>query len=142
MGRWIVVIVVVVSLLLAACGGDDADHAHATAPRRSVPPASGAQRVVPTRDAVDVHPVNFNPRDVRAIENGVAVRFWGGIAPCFVLDRSTVDEKPSLVRIGLFAGRARRNEKIACAEIALRYEVIVPLDAPLGTRTVIDANAR
>src|SRR3954467_12485769 len=52
MGRWIVGIVVAVALLFAACGGDDADHAQAKAPRPSVPPPSGAQRVVPTRDAV------------------------------------------------------------------------------------------
>jgi hypothetical protein len=109
-------------------------------PGGKVPP-SHPQRVVPTNNAADVRPLSFEAAGVTAVTGGVLVRFWGGIAPCFVLDHYTVHETAQAVTIGLFAGRAPRNDNVACIEIALRYEVKVPLDAPLGTRKVINANA-
>ena len=161
MRRRLVPILVVPALLLAACGGSDHDvRAGAPSPptttattspvvssppltrRQPGTPGDRAQRVVPTNDAVDVHPLTFDVRDVRATTGGALVRFWGGVAPCFVLDHYTVGETPARVTIGLFAGRARRNEQVACIELALRYEVKVPLAAPLGARDVVDANAR
>jgi hypothetical protein len=151
------------SLLLAACGGDDNVQLGAPSsvastttttlppdasvssppldPGASVPP-SHPQLVVPTNDAVDVQPLSFDTKAVKAVTGGVLVRFWGGVAPCFVLDRFTVSETPETVTIGLFAGHAQRNDNVACIELALRYEVKVPLDAPLGNRRVTDANGR
>jgi hypothetical protein len=102
-------------------------------------PSGRAQRVEPTGNAVDVHPLSFDPREAKAVAGGVLVRFWGGVAPCFVLDRYTVEEQTDTVTVGLFAGRARANEKIACIELALRYEVLVPLDAPLDARRLVSA---
>jgi hypothetical protein len=148
---------------VAACGGDDdvdlspgVDPASSTttttlapdsavsSPAQTLPADKSrgvALLVKPTRDAADVRPMTFDVSDVEAVDGGVLVRFWGGIAPCFVLDHYTVDETPQQVTVALFAGHERGSEDVACAEIARRYEVKVPLDAPLGTRTVVDANA-
>jgi hypothetical protein len=145
---------VVPAVLLAACGGSDekmraVPPPSTTSPVVSSPVQSGPpsdtgrpQLIVPSNDAVDVHPMRFDVHEVRAVAGGVLVRFWAGIAPCFALDHYAVTETPERVTIGLFAGRARGNQKTACAAIALRYEVKVPLHAPLGAREVVDANAR
>jgi hypothetical protein len=155
------------ALVLAACGGDDADVRAAapsappsttttTAPPgssvsspSSPPPDAGSsvpsfrrgERIAPDRDATDVHPLSFDPAEVHAVDGGVVVPFWGGVAPCFVLARAEVHETAQQVDIALFAGQDPRAEGVACIELAKRYEVKVPLDAPLGNRKVVDANA-
>jgi hypothetical protein len=153
------------ALVLAACGGDDADvraAAPSTAPASSTtttaPPGSpvssppqdpGAsvpsfrrgERIAPRRDATDVHPLSFDPTEVHAVDGGVVVPFWGGVAPCFVLARSDVHETAQQVDIALFAGHDPRAAGVACIELAKRYEVKIPLEAPLGNRTVVNANA-
>jgi hypothetical protein len=152
--------------VLAACGGDDdvalgADEpaastttvapdatddpdapvsAPANDPGSTTPPAAPT-RVTPTGDAVDVVPVSFDVNAVKAVDDGVLVRFWGGVEPCFALDRYTVNETDTTVTIGLFAGRPPGSGDVACIELAMEYEVQVPLSAPLGTRTVVDASA-
>jgi hypothetical protein len=153
----ILVFAVAFALFVAGCGGSSDDVkagaplTTTTSPVVSSPPlppgpqpsapGRGVQRVEPTNDAVDVQPLTFDVHDVDATSGGVLVRFWGGVAPCFVLDHYAVTQTGLRVTIGLFAGHAPRNDKVACIELALRYEVKVPLDAPLGTRTVVDANA-
>ncbi len=102
---------------------------------------SRGERVVPDRRAVDVHPLSFDPSEVHAVDGGVIVPFWGGVAPCFVLARTQVEETAQSVTIALYAGRAPTEVDVACIELAKRYEVKVPLDAPLGNRKVVDANA-
>jgi hypothetical protein len=166
MARRLVPLLAVLALfvvLVAACGGDDdvdlspgVDPASSTttttagpdsavsSPAQTLPAdktGGGALLVKPSRDAADVRPMTFDVGAVKPVAGGVLVPFWGGIAPCFVLDHYTVHETPQQVEIGLFAGRERGSEDVACAELARRYEVEVPLDAPLGTRTVVDANA-
>jgi hypothetical protein len=69
---------------------------------------------------------------------GVLVRFSGGIAPCFVLDRYTVAETASTVTVTLYAGSDKTKPGTVCAAIAVEYEVDVPLGAPLGGRNLID----
>jgi hypothetical protein len=157
------VLLVVTAGFLGACGDDDPDVS-AGSPGDSpasttttldpddavtsppidpgvTSPPGRPQRVEPTNDAENVRPMNFEVGEVKAAPGGVLVRFWGGIAPCFVLDHYTVTETAETVTIGLFAGNEPTDEDVACIEIALRYEVKVPLDAPLGARTVVDANA-
>jgi hypothetical protein len=153
------------ALVLAACGGDDADvraAAPSTAPTSSTtttaPPGSSVssrpqdpgasvpsfrrgERIAPHGDATDVHALSFDPAEVHAVDGGVVVPFWGGVAPCFVLVRFEVHETAQQVDIALFAGHDRSAEGRACIELAKRYEVKVPLDAPLGNRKVVDANA-
>ena len=157
------------ALVLAACGGDDADVRAAAPTTRptsstttttappdasvsspssppsgagsSVPSFRSGERIAPNRDATDVHPLSFDPAEVHAVDGGVVVPFWGGVAPCFVLARAEVHETAQQVDIALFAGQDPRAEGVACIEIAKRYEVKVPLDARLGNRKVVNANA-
>jgi hypothetical protein len=148
------------ALALVGCGSDGHVDARAGAPRPSSttappdasvssPPLSpgssvpspGGERVTPMRGALDVHSLSFAVDEVHAVDGGVVVPFWGGVAPCFVLARYQVDETAQSVTIALYAGRAPTKVDVACIELAKRYEVKVPLAAPLGTRTVVDANA-
>lgn len=143
-------------LLLAACGDDDTEVGAPSGPdgrATTVPgdapvtgppldgPGSGATRVEPDPSAVDARPVPFDPATAVASDVGVVVQFESGVAPCYVLQRVEVTETPDTVEIGLFVGTQAGAEDAVCIEIAQLYEVEVPLDAPLGDRTVVDANA-
>jgi hypothetical protein len=154
-------LVLSLALLLAACGSDDPDvQAGAPGPDATTTavdpddavssppidpgvtsPPGRPQRVEPTGDAENVRPMSFDVGDVKPDGNSLLVRFWGGVAPCFVLDRVSVAETANAVTVGLFAGNEPTDEDVACIELALHYEVRVPLDAPLGSRAVVDANA-
>jgi hypothetical protein len=102
---------------------------------------SGAQRIEPTHNGADVHPLHFDPTKATASGNGVLIRFAAGIAPCFVLDHYTVAETATTVTVTLYAGSDKANPQTVCAAIAVQYEVDVPLQAPLGTRKLIDGAA-
>jgi hypothetical protein len=160
MSGQLLIVVFVGALALTACGGDDvkagapgssSTTSTTVAPGGTVssPPIGrnpiasngGPQRIVPTKDAAGVRPMTFDVAQVKAVAGGVLVRFWNGIAPCFVIDHYTVDETAQTVTVGLFAGHAKGSDNVACAELALRYELKVPLDAPLGNRKIVDANA-
>jgi hypothetical protein len=161
-----VAVLLAFAFVLAACGGDDAgvraagpsttSSASPTSttappgssvsspvydPASSVPSYSRGERVTPDRNATEVHPLSFVPGEVGPADGGVVVPFWGGVPPCFVLARYEVHETAQQVTIALFAGHDASAEGVACIEIAKRYEVKVPLDAPLGNRAVVDANA-
>lgn len=168
--RRLVVLCALVALVLVACGGDDdevittpsTNDASGTggadggggglspdAPVSSPPMSdggqlqpSGAQRVEPQPGMADVRPQVFDTEHPpEAVDGGVLVRFYGGVAPCFVLDHYDVAETRRDVTITLFAGSDPSSPDVACIEIAALYEVMVPLDAPLGDRTVIDGAA-
>jgi len=53
--------------------------------------------------------MTFDVAQVKAVAGGVLVRFWNGIAPCFVIDHYTVDETAATVTVGLFAGPRQRQ---------------------------------
>jgi hypothetical protein len=152
------------ALVLAACGGDDADVRAAApstptstttttappgssvssppqGPGESAPSFRRGERIAPHHDATDVHPLSFDPAEVHAVAGGAVVPFWGGVAPCFVLARFEVHETAQQVDIALYAGHDPSAAGRACIELAKRYEVKIPLDAPLGNRKVVDANA-
>lgn len=103
----------------------------------------GAERVEPDPGAVNVHPVSFDPAEAQPVDEngpGVLVRFWGGIAPCFVLQRYDVEESAEEVVVTLYAGSDPAQPDAVCIEIALQYEVLVPLAAPLGDRVLVDGS--
>lgn len=156
----------VAALALAACGDGDDDSGGAASPPMpgdattdpTAPPAPDdpivappgvsepgdpgeIERVTPTGDAVMVRTLQFDPSEAEATDSAVLVRFWGGIAPCFVLDRYEVEETDDAVTVGLYAGTEPGAEDVACIEIAVRYEVEVPLAAPLGDRALVDGSA-
>ena len=104
-----------------------------------MPPSSVAPKPIePTHNGADVHPLRFDPAQAVASENGVLVSFYGGIAPCFVLDHYTVAETASTVTITLYAGSDKTKPGVVCAAIAVEYHLDIPLQSPLGTRKVID----
>src|SRR5262249_13606095 len=106
-------------------------------PATTVPPGPTAVRVVPQTDAISDGPIQFDASTATAEGNGVVVRWWAGPAPCFVLVDATVDETPTTVTVHLLGGHTAGSEGKVCTEQAVYYEVLVPLAAPLGSRTVI-----
>jgi hypothetical protein len=98
----------------------------------------GPQRIEPTHNGADVHLLHFDPTKAAASNNGVLIRFDAGIAPCFVLDHYTVAETATTVTVTLYAGSDKAKPQTVCAAIAVQYELEVPLQAPLGTRKLID----
>ena len=69
------------------------------------------------------------------------MRFWGGVEPCFVLDRVEVEETADTVTVTLRAGSDPARPGVACIEIALWMSVEVRLAAPLGGRVIRDGAA-
>ncbi|MGQ0826498.1 MAG: hypothetical protein ACT4OX_15955 [Actinomycetota bacterium] len=163
MNRIFVVFGVLVAL--GACGGDDDDvaaDADADAPAPAVttttldpdaavssppldpgatvdPGTGGATRVEPRPGMANLHPVSFDPAAAEARDGSVVVRFYGGVDPCFVLDRYEVTETDESVTIALHAGSDPAQPDSVCIELAQLYEVEVPLAAPLGTRELRSA---
>jgi hypothetical protein len=102
---------------------------------------SGPKQIEPTHNGADVHPVRFDPTMAVPSAKGVLVRFYGGIAPCFVLDHYTVAETASTVTVTLYAGSDKTKPGTVCSALALEYEVDVSLQAPLGGRKLADGAA-
>jgi hypothetical protein len=103
---------------------------------------SGAQRVEPQPGMDNVRSQVFDTMNPpTAVDGGVLVRFYGGVAPCFVLDHYDVEETATDVTITLYGGSDPSSPDVACDEIAVLYEVMVPLAAPLGDRAVVEGAA-
>jgi hypothetical protein len=150
-------------LALAACGNDPREIDAAgpgggttvsTAPDTPVSSPSGDQSdpgdgdgtiqyepVEPQPGATGLRPSAFDPDASVAAGDGVLVRFTSGVAPCYVLGKVDVAETATSVTITLFIGHEADAGDVACIEIAKFYEVLVPLEVPLGERTLIDGSA-
>jgi hypothetical protein len=97
-------------------------------------PGDSPTLVTPRPGMANVRPHAF--AGVTAGSRGVRVLFWGGLAPCFVLDR--VEVTPDAVTITLWAGSDPAFPDAACIEIALRLAVDVDLRAPFRGRPILD----
>jgi hypothetical protein len=97
--------------------------------------------VVPHAGMADTRPQPFESATPIGDERRLEVRFWGGVAPCFALDRVEVRETAEAVTVTLFAGSDPAHPDVACIEIAVLMAVEVHLDAPLGTRAIRDGAA-
>lgn len=98
-------------------------------------PQAGRVTVVP--GAVDLRPRRFD--SARPVgDRQLAVRFWGGVAPCSVIGRVDVAETPERVTVTLFGGRDPAPGRVACIELAVYQEVVVDLAAPVGARAIAD----
>lgn len=150
-------VLVSATLVLAACGDDDgdvtaggpggADEPVSTTvdPADPTGPTDPEPEVVePTGNANDVHRIDW--QELRDVDDGDdrthLVTFWGGVAPCFVVDHVDVEEAPEQVTITVFAGSAPEAEGQACIELAKHMAVEVTLDEPLGDREVVDGGER
>ena len=152
--RRAVTLLLVAATIAVGCGGDDdavevGSSVTVTGPDTPVSSSAGsgtATTVLPTRQRVEPRagmenerPVAFDPSTATEVEGGVLVPFLGGVEPCSVLGRAEAVETADTVTIALFAGADPDAGDTACIEIAVEYEVVVPLAQPLGNRTVVDA---
>ena len=94
-------------------------------------------RVTVVAGAVDLRPRPFESAEPVG-ERQLAVRFWGGVAPCSVVGRVDVVETPDRVTVTVFSGRDPRPGRVACIELAVYQEVVVDLAAPVGGRAIVD----
>lgn len=108
------------------------------APSTTLAPGGGQpKRVQPVAGATDLRKQQFESA-VPAGAQALAVRYWSGVEPCYVLGRVDVAEAAGKVTITLWTGSAPGTAGMACIQMAGYYEVIVQLQAPLGGRTVVD----
>ncbi|MCD6021624.1 MAG: hypothetical protein K0R20_1334 [Actinomycetia bacterium] len=125
--------------------GPDAAVSYAPCPSDEPPgvtdPDQDAKLVEPTPGMADVRPHIFDHVVVNDDGSSVTVYFWSGVEPCYVLDHMDVDEGPGAVTITLFEGHDTSAGDVACIDIALLKKVVVPLDAPVGDRRIVDGAA-
>jgi hypothetical protein len=101
----------------------------------------GAQVVEPTPGMAGVRSRPFDHAVAADDGRSVTVSFWSGVEPCYVLDHVDVVDGADRVTITLFEGHDPSAGDVACIEIALLKEVVVPLDEPLGGREIVDGAA-
>jgi len=140
---------------LAGCGAGDGTGApsgsagSAVAPvapdapvGTEVPPGDSMVEPRATRVPVVAGAVELRPRPFESAqpvgERQLAVRFWGGVAPCSVIARVDVTETPERVTVTLFGGRDPAPGRVACIDLAAFQEVVVDLAAPVGDRAIAD----
>ena len=113
-----------------------------TAPSTTIPAPGGGQpkRVEPVAGATDLRRQPFQSATPAGAQS-LAVRFWKGVEPCYVLGRVDVSESAEKVTITLWTGTGPGAAGMACIQMAGYYEVVVQLQAPLGDRTVVDGAA-
>jgi hypothetical protein len=109
-------------------------------PTTVVPGGGQPRRVEPVAGATNLRKHVFQSAAAAGAQS-VAVRFWNGVEPCYVLGRVDVAETAGTVTITLWTGSGPGAAGAACIQIAAHYEVLVQLQAPLGTRTVVDGAA-
>jgi hypothetical protein len=112
-----------------------------TAPSTTVVPGGGQpKRVQPVAGATDLRKQPFQSA-APAGAQALAVRFWSGVEPCYVLGRVDVTETADKVTVTLWTGSGPGTAGMACIQMAGYFEVIVQLQAPLGGRPVVDGAA-
>ena len=104
-------------------------------------PYQGAQRVEPTPGMSDLYPHAFDKLVVGDDGKTLAIFFWSGVEPCYVLDHVDVDYGPGAITVTLFEGHDASAGDVACIDIALLKKVVVQLDELVGDRRVVDGAA-
>ena len=97
-----------------------------------------AQTVVPTPGMDNVNPTSWIKAEPSADGTSVTVRFWSGVEPCYVLDHVDVAYGNDAVTITLYQGNDPTAGDVACIDIAMLKQVVVPLDKPLDGRRIVD----
>jgi hypothetical protein len=134
-------ILVLASLAACSAAGPDTPVAHEVPPGPAAAADPEPKRVEPRAGMANVRPHPFESATPIGDETSLDVRFWGGVAPCFVLDRVEVAEAADSVTVTLFAGSDPAHPDTACIEIALWMGTEVRLGAPLGGRAIRDGAA-
>ncbi|MGK8522076.1 hypothetical protein ACRS6B_11220 [Nocardia asteroides] len=146
-GRAATVVAAVLACLTAAgCGGTDEEQtppnisATATAAPRTPtedPRGNQGNRFTADPTIVGAHPIPFRSW-TRLGDNKIAVNFETGSPECYGVD-ATVTESASAVTVELRAGTRAEAVGRMCTMIAVFGTLEVPLQAPLGERTVLSA---
>jgi hypothetical protein len=103
-----------------------------------VPPTVGA--VFADNPAiVDPHPMPVESWSRTATDDAIAVHFTTGTPTCFGV-HATVHETPETVTVDLRGGTLPEAVDRACILIAVSGTLDVPLNGPLGDRTVLSAH--
>ena len=97
-----------------------------------------ARTVVPTPGMDNVHPTSWINAEPDADGTSVTARFWSGVEPCYVLDHVDVAYGTDAVTITLYQGNDPTAGQVACIDIAMLKQVVVPLDQPLDGRRIVD----
>ncbi|MCZ7527798.1 MAG: hypothetical protein M5U14_16340 [Acidimicrobiia bacterium] len=158
-------VLVAAGLLVLGCGdgtGEPSGTTTGPVPTTS-PPASGPggpdtptsgpgglpdvptapERVEPDPSAVDARPVPIESWATEDAGRTLLVRFWSGVAPCYVPAGVDVVETPEQVTVTVLVGRdPSAGPDVVCIELAKLYEVAVTLEEPLGDRAVVDGAGR
>jgi hypothetical protein len=110
----------------------------------AVPGPGGVTDPLANPDLVDPKPGRLNPQDagISRLEGRVEGRhawvrasFWGGVAPCFSLDSTSVTRSGTTITVGLRAGADQKDGM--CIDIAKLYATVVDLgELEPGTYTV------
>jgi hypothetical protein len=137
--------VVLLAVAAAACsfGGGRAsgDDATTTTTVDGSRDPGGPQLVAPKPGMAGVAPRPFEAWTLGDDGRTVAIEFWSGVEPCYVLDHVDVAYGEDAVSITLHEGHEPQAEDVACIDIGVLKTVEVTLDEPLGDRDVIDGAA-
>ncbi len=145
-GAPVVAVLVVVALLAAACG----EERQSGAGDRSVPPASpSVSPPVPTESEPVAEPTpgiaepvagrrerRVPWRLVQAAGKVVVVEVQAGGAPCDAITHLETSESPEAVELTVWAGRTPRARCDGVPAVLGTFRLRVPLDEPLGNRTL------
>jgi hypothetical protein len=125
----------------AQASAPDAPVSHEVPPSSVAPGPPQPTVVVPRAGMANVRAQPFEAAGPSADGRSLRVTFWGGVAPCFVVDRVEVRESRDAVTVTIYAGSDPASPDVACIEIALLMAIDVTLASPLGGRSIVDGAA-
>lgn len=135
------VIAVLMSPLMACSSTDDAAPQPSSSSTASARPEDGnaaiGHRFTPDPTIVDPHPIAFSSW-TRLGDNRIGVNFQTGNPECVGVD-VTVTETAEQVQVALRGGTRADAVGKMCTMNAVFGTVEITLDAPLGSREVVDA---
>lgn len=102
-------------------------------------PAGGRLVFTDSPDLVDPHPALIESWSRAATDNAMAVNFASGTPACSAV-HATVQETQDTVTVDLQSGTLPQAVGRMCIMLAVFGTLDVPLQAPLGDRTVLSAH--
>jgi ABC-type glycerol-3-phosphate transport system substrate-binding protein len=123
-------------LVLAVCNGPPAMAEPAALPEV---PAGGRVVFTDSPDLVDPHPAAIESWSHAATDDAVAVNFASGTPACSAV-HATAQETEDTVTVDLRSGTLPQAVGRMCIMLAVFGTLDVPLQAPLGDRTVLSAS--